>query len=179
MSHHNVWKNVALPSWRLLAQAAVTDEEIEKARQLTWQQTRDIAQKQIERAKALLSDVSGITWTDGAIPAYLHWKPYREVIDNAESNFKLAETESDFVRKKEYYILAWRTARIAVDRIADEAKKDRSYWTVLAEPYVDKVIDKAKQAIDEAKRKAEDTASLLFKAALVLGGLYVIASARK
>lgn len=175
----NVWRNVRLPANALIyryAQAAVSDEEMERARQLTWQEARDVATQQIQKAKDFLKNEAGYThWLNASLPQYAHWQPFKEVIDNAESNFELGEKEGDFNRKREYYILAWRTGRIAVDRIAEEVRKNRSDWAVLLEP----VTTKVKAAYDEAKREIKDTTETTFKVVIGLAILFVILRAQK
>ena len=183
MNNNSVWHRVSLPSAKLYAQAAVTDEEVNQLRELPLTDVRAISSKQIERARDFFKDVAGWnTWLDANLPQYVHWKPYKEIVDNAEVNFQLGEREGDADRKKEYYILAWRTSRVAIDKIAEEKKQNPSDFLVFVDPVTKPIADtyrQAKTAIDDVKRKTEETASTLLKVGIGLGILYVIISASR
>jgi len=158
------------------AQAVVSDEEMDAARAMPLEQVRSMAKAQIEKAKAAWSEASKLDWWgDGILPNYLHWKPYKDVISNAEMNFDLAEKEADPARRKELYVLSWRTARTAVDSIAKEANLDRSYWSILAAP----VVEKGRQALDEAKEQIRQATNTTLYATIAVAILFAVLQARK
>lgn len=166
----SVWHNV-----KRYAQAVVSDEEMENARKLTLAQVREMSQKQIQKAKDFYTDSSHITWWEGPLPSHLHWKPFRDVIENAEMNFANAEKEPEQDRQKTLYLLAWRTARIAVDSIAKEAKKDRTYWEVLAEPTITKVVSE----YNDTKNQIKDTTGTVITVVVALAIVFVLVESRK
>jgi len=158
------------------AQAVVSDAEMDAARAMPLEQVRDMAKAQIDKAKAAWSEASKLTWWgDGLLPNYLHWKPYKDVIANAEMNFDLGEKEPDGARRKELYVLSWRTARTAVDSIAREANLDRSYWSILAAP----IVEKGKQALDDAKEQIRQATNTGLYATIAIAILFAVLQARK
>lgn len=177
MRHNSsIWHNV-----RYVPAQGMSIEEMDNARKLPTDKVRAEAEKQLKRVKELFEDSAKVSWFEGPVMVYYHWKPWKEVIDNAEENFKNGEKESDPDRKKEYYLMSWRTGRIAVDKIAEEAKKDRTLFSIYAEKAVEKVVtpivEKGKEIAKEAQKKIEETSNTVLYITLGLGAAYILVRA--
>lgn len=169
----NVWAN---------AQPVVSDDEMAAIRSRNVVDVQQLARVQIDRAKDLYSEATGLKWYQGLLPAYLQYKKYRDVIDNAEMNFANAEREPDESRKKELFILAWRAARIAVNSIAEEAKLNPTAWHAIARPAIDAVKDTvadAKKSYDTAKDTLSAANNALLYGAVIAAAYFLMSDRGK
>jgi hypothetical protein len=144
MTRHNVWAN---------AQPLVSDAEIEALRGMTSAEVEAIAQSQIKKAWDAYDRATEIKEWQGPISAWVQYRRFKEVIANAEMNLQNGKKENDDNRKKELYIISWRTAKIAASNIAEEAKLNPTLYHAWARPaieYVDDKFKEAKQGIDKA-----------------------------
>lgn len=146
MSKTSVWAN---------AQPIVSDSELETLRGMTSAEVEAIAQSQINKAKEAYERATEIKEWQGPISAWVQYRRFKEVIANAEENLGKGQKESDDNRKKELFIISWRTAKIAASNIAEEAKLNPTLYHAWARPAIDYVDDKfkeAKQGIDNANK---------------------------
>ncbi len=146
MSKTSVWAN---------AQPVVSDSELETLRGMTSAEVEAIAQSQIKKAKEAYERATEIKEWQGPISAWVQYRRFKEVIANAEDNLGKGQKEGDDNRKKELFIISWRTAKIAASNIAEEAKLNPTLYHAWAKPAIDYVDDKfkeAKQGIDSANK---------------------------
>lgn len=146
MQSSSVWAN---------AQPVVTDEQMNELRQIQSSDLRNLAASQIKKAWEAYDKATEIKVWQGIGLNWIQYGRFKDVIKNADENFEKADKESEETRKRDLYIYAWRTAKIAASNIAEEAQLNPTIYHAWVRPafeYVDKKLTEVKDNIDTANK---------------------------
>lgn len=133
-------------------------EQIKLVRAWPLDKVRDLARGQIQRTKDAFEAASDVPWYTGIYLRWVNhvrWGPSLKMIDDAEESYAHAQERASDAEKKESYISAWTTARLALSAIAKEAKFGETSYQYLAEDLGRAAVDAAEPYVKQAGQGLE------------------------
>lgn len=133
-------------------------EQIKLVRTWPLDRVRDLAKGQIQRTKDAFEQASDVPWYTGLYLRWINhvrWGPSLKMIADAEDSYAHAQERATEADKKESYISAWTTARLALTAIAQEAKFGETSYVYLAEDLGRAAIDAAAPYVKQVGQGVE------------------------